>query len=99
MADRFERLAVCAVRRVSAQALTAVIRAIADLLRDEHTIPCVDLVDLRHVLVDAGCAVSGQGEAEGPGRAIRAADAALADLRRQLREMKEEGFSGERFFP
>ena len=79
--------------------ITAVIWAITALLIDEHTIPCVDLVDLRHVLVDAGCAVCGQGEAEGPGRAIRAADAALDDLRRQLREMKEEGLAGERFFP
>ena len=80
--------------------IAAAIRAITDLVTTEPpSIPCIDLVDLRHVLVDAGCAVCGQGEAEGPDRAIRAADAALDDIKRQLREMKEEGLAGKRFFP
>lgn len=80
--------------------LAAAIRAITELLTTEPpSIPCVDIVDLRHVLFDAGRAVFGQGEASGPDRAIRAADAALDDIRRQLREMKEEGLPGARFFP
>ena len=33
-----------------------------------------------------GRAVSGEGEAEGPDRAIRAAEAAIADIRPQLRD-------------
>jgi len=65
--------------------VAAAIRAITELVTGEPTIPCVDIVDLRHVLVEAGRAVFGQGEAEGPDRARRAVDAALADLKRQLR--------------
>jgi hypothetical protein len=69
--------------------ITAAIRAITELVTGEPPIPCVDIVDLRHVLVDAGCAVFGQGEAEGPDRAIRAAYAAIADIRRQISQLKE----------
>ena len=80
--------------------ITAILAAITGLVTGEPTIPCVDIVDLRHVLVDAGRAVFGQGEAEGPDRAIRAADAAIADIRRQLRqEAEERGLAAARFFP
>ena len=69
--------------------ITAILAAITGLVTGEPTIPCVDIVDLRHVLVDTGRAVFGQGEAEGPDRAIRAADAALDDIRRQLNHAPE----------
>lgn len=74
--------------------IAAAIRAITDLVTAEPPpIPCVDIVDLRHVLFDAGSAVFGQGEAEGPDRAIRAADAALADIRRQLPQLRGNDMS------
>jgi cell division protein FtsZ len=44
-----------------------------------------DFADLRAGLIEGGLAVFGQGEASGPDRAIRAAEAALADIRQQLR--------------
>jgi cell division GTPase FtsZ len=44
----------------------------------------VDLADLRLILENGGEAVFGAGEAEGPNRAVRAAEAALTDLRRHL---------------
>jgi cell division GTPase FtsZ len=69
--------------------VTTILAAITELVTGEPTIPCVDIVDLRHVLVEAGRAVFGQGEAEGPDRAIRAADAALDDIRRQLNHAPE----------
>lgn len=39
--------------------------------------------------MDGGRAVFAQGEAEGPDRAIRAADAAIAELKRKLRQQEK----------
>lgn len=39
--------------------ITAILAAITGLVTGEPAIPCVDIVDLRHVLVEAGRAVPG----------------------------------------
>lgn len=47
--------------------------------------PWLDFQDIRCVFTDSGGrAVVGHGEAEGTGRAVTAAEAAIADLKRQL---------------
>lgn len=65
--------------------ITAILAAITGLVTGPPNLIGFDFADLRAALVDGGRAVFGQGEAEGPGRAIRAADAALDDIRAQLR--------------
>ena len=81
-------------------AIAAVIRAMTSLVTEPPTLICFDFVDLGVFVKERGRAYFGEGEAEGPDRAIRAADAAIADLKRQLRQEREErGLAGERFFP
>jgi cell division GTPase FtsZ len=45
---------------------------------------CLDFADVSSVMRDGGTAVAGIGEAAGEGRAVRAAEAAILDVRRQL---------------
>jgi cell division protein FtsZ len=71
--------------------VTAILAAITGLVTGPPNLIGFDVADLRDALIDGGRAVFGQGEADGPDRARRAADAAIADLKR--------GLSGERFFP
>jgi len=59
------------------------IRSITDLLMIQGLI-CLDIVDVSSVMRDGGRAVVGIGEAAGEGRATRAAEAAISDLKRQL---------------
>jgi cell division protein FtsZ len=66
-------------------AIAATIRAITSLVTGPPNLIGFDMADLRAAFKGGGRAVFGEGEAEGPDRAIRAADAALADLKRQLR--------------
>ena len=63
----------------------AVIRALTSLVTGPPSLPCFDFVDLAVFVKERGRAYFGEGEAEGEGRAIRAAEAAIADIRRQLR--------------
>ena len=62
---------------------TAVIRAITSLVTGPPNLIGFDFADLRDAFMDGGRAVFGEGEAKGPDRAIRAADAALAETDRQ----------------
>lgn len=63
----------------------AVIRAVSDLLTQGPRLPAVDPADLRGLLGDCGgVGVAGHGVASGPGRATKAAEAAMADLEDQL---------------
>ena len=66
-------------------AIAAVIRAITGLVTGPPNLIGLDFADLRLALLNQGRAVFGQSEAEGPDRARRAVDAALDDLKRQLR--------------
>lgn len=65
--------------------VAAIIKAVSELVTQPPTLIGFDFADLRQGLADQGRAVFGQGEATGENRAIRAAELALADLRRQLR--------------
>jgi len=64
--------------------IAAAIRAITGLITAPPNLIGFDFADLRVALLNQGRAVFAEGEAEGPDRAIRAADAAIADLKRQL---------------
>jgi cell division GTPase FtsZ len=64
--------------------IAAVIRAVSGLVTGEPNLVGFDFADLRLALKDGGSAVFGQGEAAGPDRATRAAEAAIADLKRKL---------------
>jgi cell division protein FtsZ len=64
--------------------IAAVIRAITGLVTGPPCLIGFDFADLRLALLNQGRAVFGQGEAEGPDRARRAADAAIADLKRLM---------------
>jgi len=66
--------------------IAAVIRATTSLVTNEPNLVGFDFADLRMALKDGGRAVFGQGEAAGPDRARRAAQAAIADLKRKLRQ-------------
>ena len=66
--------------------LAAVIRATTTLVTNEPNLVGFDFADLSTALKDGGRAVFGQGEAAGPDRATRAAEAAIADLKRKLRQ-------------
>ncbi|UEM23131.1 hypothetical protein JL100_010430 [Skermanella mucosa] len=59
------------------------IRSITDLLMVPGLI-CLDFVDVSSVMRDGGRAVVGLGEAAGEGRATRAAEAAILDVKRQI---------------
>src|SRR3954471_16366576 len=59
------------------------IRSVTDMLMIDGLI-CLDFADVSSVMQDAGTAVVGIGEAAGEGRAIKAANAAISDLKRQL---------------
>ena len=59
------------------------IRSITDLLMIDGLI-CLDFADVSSVMRDGGRAVVGIGEAAGEGRAVRAAEAAILDVKRQL---------------
>ena len=67
-------------------AIAAAIRAITGQVTGPPNLIGFDFVDLRTAFIGGGLAVFGEGEAEGPDRAIRAADAAIDDLKRQLRQ-------------
>ena len=69
------------------QRASLAIRSITDLLVIQGLI-CLDIVDVSSVMRDGGRAVVGIGEAVGEGRAIRAAEAAILDLKRQLAAMQ-----------
>ncbi len=66
--------------------ITAVIRATTSLVTNEPNLVGFDFADLRLALHRQGSAVFGEGEAAGPDRARRAAEAAIADLKRKLRQ-------------
>ena len=65
--------------------IAAVIKAVSDLVTQPPTLIGFDFADARAALHDKGRAVFGQGEASGENRAVRAAELALADIRRQTR--------------
>jgi cell division protein FtsZ len=71
--------------------ITAIIAAITGLVTGPPNLIGFDFADLRAGLIEGGLAVFGQGEASGPDRAIRAAEAALADIRQQLRDRPGPG--------
>ena len=64
------------------------IRSITDLLMVQGLI-CLDFVDVSSVLREGGIAVVGIGEATGEGRATRAVETAILDLKRQLAAMHQ----------
>jgi hypothetical protein len=66
--------------------ITAILAAITGLVTGPPDLIGFDLADLRAGLIECRLGLFGQGEASGPDRAIRAADAALADIRQQLRD-------------
>jgi cell division protein FtsZ len=68
----------------------AAVRAITTLVTGPPTFPAFDFAELVAVFTEGGPAIFGEGEAEGPDRAIRAADAAIADIRQQLSHRREE---------
>jgi len=63
------------------------IHSITDLLMIQGLI-CLDIVDVSSVMRDGGRAVVGVGEAVGEGRATRAAEAAILDLKQQLAALR-----------
>jgi cell division protein FtsZ len=69
--------------------IAAVIRAMTTLVTGPPNLICFDFVDLGVFVKERGRAYYGQGEAEGPDRAVRAAEAAIDDLKRQLRQQEK----------
>jgi cell division GTPase FtsZ len=63
------------------------IRSITDLLMIDGLI-CLDFADVGSVMRDGGIAVVGVGEATGEGRATRAVETAILDLKWQLVAMQ-----------
>ena len=74
-------------QRDAQQRTCLAIRSITDLLMINGLI-CLDFADVSSVMRDGGTAVVGIGEAAGEGRAVRAAEAAIRDLKRQLAAMQ-----------
>ena len=72
-------------QRDAPQRTCLAIRSITDLLTINGLI-CLDFADVSSVMRDGGTAVVGIGEAAGEGRAVRAAEAAIQDVKRQLAE-------------
>jgi len=70
-------------QRDAQQRTCLAIRSITDLLMIDGLI-CLDFADVSSVMQDSGRGVVGIGEAAGEGRAVRAAEAAILDVRRQL---------------
>ena len=70
-------------QRDAPQRTCLAIRSITDLLMIDGLI-CLDFADVGSVMRDSGRGVVGIGEAAGEGRAIKAAEAAISDLKRQL---------------
>jgi cell division GTPase FtsZ len=70
-------------QRDAPQRTCLAIRSITDLLTINGLI-CLDFADVGSVMRDSGRGVVGIGEAAGEGRAIKAAEAAISDLKRQL---------------
>ena len=70
--------------------IAAIVKAVTELVTRPPTLLGFDFADLRQGLVDQGPGVFGQGGASCENRAVRAAELALADLRRQLREQRGE---------
>jgi hypothetical protein len=73
--------------------ITAVIRAITTLTTNQPNIVGFDSSDYQYVFREGGRAVFGEGEAAGPpkeGRATRAAEAAIADLKRKFRQPEQK---------
>ena len=60
--------------------ITAILAAITTLVTAPPNLIGFDIVFFRDAFIDGGRAVFGEGEAEGPDRAIRAADAAMDDM-------------------
>ena len=74
-------------QRDAQQRACLTIRSITDLLMINGLI-CLDFADVSSVMRDGGTAVVGIGEAAGEGRAIKAAEAAILDLKRQFAAMQ-----------
>jgi hypothetical protein len=70
--------------------ITAIVAAITRLVTDPPNLIGIDIADCRAVFIDGGPALFGQGEASGPGRATRAAEAAMDDIKRQLRTLGQQ---------
>lgn len=62
------------------------VRSLTEHLAQQPALPGLDIADLRTALANGGRGYFGQAEASGPNRAIKAAEAAMADLRRNIRE-------------
>jgi cell division GTPase FtsZ len=60
--------------------MAAIIAAMTALVTGPPNLVGFDFADLRTGLIEGGYALFGQGEASGPDRTIRAADAAIADM-------------------
>ncbi len=67
------------MRELAHDEIAAVIRATTSLVTNEPNLVGFDFADLRAAMKDGGRAVFGQSVAAGPGRATRAAEAAIAD--------------------
>ena len=74
-------------QRDAQQRTSLAIRSITDLLMINGLI-CLDFADVSSVMRDGGTAVVGIGEAVGEGRAIKVAEAAILDVKRQLAAMQ-----------
>ena len=66
--------------------MTAIVRSLTEHLAQQPALPGLDVADLRTALANGGRGYFGQAEASGPDRAVRAAEAALADLKRNIRD-------------
>jgi cell division GTPase FtsZ len=65
--------------------ITAIIKSLTEPLAQQPAIPALDPADLREALKCGGPVGFGQAEASGSDRAIRAAEGALRDLKRNLK--------------
>jgi cell division protein FtsZ len=70
-------------QRDAQQRTCLTVRSITDLLMIQGLI-CLDFVDVSSIIRNGGIAVVGIGEATGEGRATRAVEAAILDVKRQL---------------
>ncbi len=87
MTDEPAKPAPAQVEDTAHDEIAAVIRATTSLVTNEPNLIGFDFADLRAALHQGGRAVFGEGEAAGPakeGRATRAAEAAIADLKHKL---------------
>ena len=74
-------------QRDAQQRTCLTVRSITDLLMIQGLI-CLDFADVSSVMQAGDTAVAGIGEAAGEGRAVRAAEAAILDVKRQLAAMQ-----------